>query len=108
MDHGVGIESELQAQIFDLSVQSEQRLDRSRGGLGVGLSLAKNIVDLHGGAIEVHSDGPGRGSDFKVTIPILEQKRADWGAEPTTARHSERCRIVLVDDQADSREMLRM
>ena len=107
-DQGIGIERELQGKIFDLFVQSEQRLDRSRGGLGVGLSLAKNIVDLHGGTIEVHSDGPGRGSDFKVTIPILEQKRADWGAEPTTARHSERCRIVLVDDQADSREMLRM
>src|SRR5262249_30673825 len=58
IDQGAGIESELQSKIFDLFVQSEQRLDRSRGGLGVGLSLAKNIVDLHAGTIEVHSDGP--------------------------------------------------
>ncbi|MBC7974093.1 MAG: response regulator [Myxococcales bacterium] len=108
MDHGVGIESELQSKIFDLFVQSEQRLDRSRGGLGVGLSLAKNIVDLHGGTIEVQSDGPGKGSDFKVTLPLLPSSRALAGAEMPQLPRSDRCRIVLVDDQADSREMLRM
>jgi len=108
IDHGVGIESELQNKIFDLFVQSEQRLDRSRGGLGVGLSLAKNIVDLHGGTIEVHSDGPGKGSDFKVAIPLIARRVPEWGAERTPARRGDRCRIVLVDDQADSREMLRM
>jgi CheY-like chemotaxis protein len=108
IDHGVGIESELQGKIFDLFVQSEQRLDRSRGGLGVGLSLAKNIVDLHGGAIDVHSDGPGKGSHFKVAIPLLPGVSPAWPIERTPARRGERCRIVLVDDQADSREMLRM
>jgi two-component system CheB/CheR fusion protein len=111
IDHGVGIESELQSKIFDLFVQSEQRLDRSRGGLGVGLSLAKNIVDLHGGSIEVQSDGPGKGSDFKVTIPLLRNSHDSRGRGDSMrivgSRHS-RCRIVLVDDQADSREMLRM
>ncbi|HET9626374.1 MAG TPA: chemotaxis protein CheB [Kofleriaceae bacterium] len=111
IDHGVGIESELQSKIFDLFVQSEQRLDRSRGGLGVGLSLAKNIIDLHGGTIEVHSDGPGKGSDFKVMVPLLRSahdgaQRADAGR--AGARRGSKCRIVLVDDQADSREMLRM
>ena len=70
IDQGVGIEPELQDKIFELFVQSEQQLDRSRGGLGVGLSLARNIVELHGGWIEVHSDGPGRGSEFQVTIPL--------------------------------------
>jgi two-component system, chemotaxis family, CheB/CheR fusion protein len=108
IDHGVGIERELQGKIFDLFVQSEQRLDRSRGGLGVGLSLAKNIVDLHGGTIEIHSDGPGKGSDFKVSIPLLQRNLAVGGAEQPALRRSDRCRIVLVDDQADSREMLRM
>ncbi|HEU0036657.1 MAG TPA: chemotaxis protein CheB [Kofleriaceae bacterium] len=107
LDHGVGIELELQQKIFDLFVQSEQRLDRSRGGLGVGLSLAKSIVDLHGGKIEVHSDGPGRGSDFKVTLPLLrDATTANTVAAPVPS--SARRRIVLVDDQADSREMLRM
>jgi two-component system CheB/CheR fusion protein len=108
IDHGVGIESDLQDKIFDLFVQSEQRLDRSRGGLGVGLSLAKNIVDLHGGTIEVHSDGPGKGSDFTVSLPLVPSDVATWDLERTPTRRSDRCRIVLVDDQADSREMLRM
>jgi len=107
IDHGVGIESELQSKIFDLFVQSEQRLDRSRGGLGVGLSLAKSIVDLHGGTIEVQSDGPGKGSDFKVTLPLIQGATVSRSMAPSSPR-SDRCRIVLVDDQADSREMLRM
>ncbi|HEY6174659.1 MAG TPA: chemotaxis protein CheB [Kofleriaceae bacterium] len=107
IDHGVGIESELQSKIFDLFVQSEQRLDRSRGGLGVGLSLAKNIVDLHGGTIEVHSDGPDTGSDFQVSLPLAARAAPNVDHDPAAGR-SNRCRIVLVDDQADSREMLRM
>jgi two-component system CheB/CheR fusion protein len=108
IDHGVGIESELQGKIFDLFVQSEQRLDRSRGGLGVGLSLAKNIVDLHGGNIEVHSDGPDTGSDFKVSLPLAPRATLHLGSNRAGGDRSGRCRIVLVDDQADSREMLRM
>jgi two-component system CheB/CheR fusion protein len=108
IDHGIGIEADLQGKIFDLFVQSEQRLDRSHGGLGVGLSLAKNIVDLHGGAIEVHSDGPDQGSDFKVTIPLDPRNQPSHATDRLGARRSDRCRIVLVDDQADSREMLRL
>jgi two-component system CheB/CheR fusion protein len=108
IDHGVGIESELQTKIFDLFVQSEQRLDRSRGGLGVGLSLAKNIVDLHGGTIEVHSDGPDTGSDFKVSLPLAARAAPQLGSDRSPGGPTGRCRIVLVDDQADSREMLRM
>jgi two-component system CheB/CheR fusion protein len=107
IDHGVGIELELQEKIFELFVQSEQRLDRSRGGLGVGLSLARNIVELHGGMIEVHSDGPGRGSAFEVTIP-LDARAAESAAAAQEAERGDRCRVVVVDDQEDSREMLRM
>jgi two-component system, chemotaxis family, CheB/CheR fusion protein len=108
IDHGVGIESELQSKIFDLFVQSEQRLDRSRGGLGVGLSLAKNIVDLHGGTIEVHSEGADTGSDFKVSLPLVARAAPHIDRDAASNGRSNRCRIVLVDDQADSREMLRM
>ncbi len=106
IDHGVGIAPAMQDRIFDLFVQSEQRLDRSRGGLGVGLSLARNIVELHGGSIEVRSDGAGRGSEFKVTIP-LAVKDADRSA-PRPSHRPDRRRVVVVDDQEDSREMLRM
>ncbi len=107
VDHGVGIELELQSKIFDLFVQSEQRLDRSRGGLGVGLSLAKSIVELHGGRIEVHSEGPGRGSDFRVVIPLAE-RIPDAVTTSMQPRSSERRRVLVVDDQEDSREMLKM
>ncbi|MDB4959734.1 MAG: evgS [Myxococcales bacterium] len=107
LDQGVGIESALQHKIFELFVQSEQRLDRSRGGLGVGLSLAKNIVELHGGTIEVHSDGIGRGSSFVVRIPLSTSPLR--AAESTTAiGRQEKCRVLVVDDQDDAREMLRM
>jgi len=87
-------------------VQSEQRLDRSRGGLGVGLSLAKNIVELHGGTIAVQSDGPGRGSTFHIRVP-LDASRTLHSAKQRELEEARR-RVVVVDDQADSREMLRM
>jgi two-component system, chemotaxis family, CheB/CheR fusion protein len=106
-DHGVGIDHSMQEKIFELFVQAEQRLDRSRGGLGVGLSLARSIVELHGGTISVHSDGAGKGSRFTVTVPLGDPAAADIadriGPRVVTPR-----RIVLVDDQDDSREMLRM
>ena len=103
-DQGEGIPPELQSKIFDLFVQSEQKLDRPRGGLGVGLSLAKRIVQLHRGSIEVHSDGPGQGSEFVVRVP-LGRVTMTSSSEGTSAGP---CRIVLVDDQEDSREMLRV
>ncbi len=103
-DQGEGIDPALQPRIFDLFVQSEQKLDRPRGGLGVGLSLAKTIVELHGGTIAVHSAGLGQGSVFTVTLPPgRELARAVDLAIPGA-----RCRIVLVDDQEDARDMLRM
>jgi CheY-like chemotaxis protein len=104
-DQGEGIDPELQPKIFDLFVQSEQKLDRPRGGLGVGLSLARKIVQLHGGTIEVHSDGRDRGSEFVVTLPHGQPLQQMPAAGRVT--RSAACRIVLVDDQEDSREMLR-
>ncbi|NVB85165.1 MAG: PAS domain S-box protein [Kofleriaceae bacterium] len=105
-DQGVGIEPELQSKIFELFVQSEQRLDRSRGGLGVGLSLAKNIVELHDGTIEVRSDGAGMGSTFIVRIPLANAVRLD--ETRPAAERGDRCRVLVVDDQEDAREMLKM
>ncbi|MBA3818040.1 MAG: PAS domain S-box protein, partial [Deltaproteobacteria bacterium] len=106
IDQGVGIEPELRGKIFELFVQSEQRLDRSRGGLGVGLSLAKNIVELHDGTIEVHSEGTGRGSTFVVRLPLSAPLEPRAALAPP-ALH-DRCRVLVVDDQEDARAMLKM
>jgi signal transduction histidine kinase/ActR/RegA family two-component response regulator len=104
-DRGFGIEPDMIGKIFELFVQAEQRIDRPRGGLGVGLSLAKTIVEMHGGTIEARSDGPNMGSEFIVRVPTIASERI---AEPRPAPRSPRRRIVLVEDQPDSREMLRM
>jgi CheY-like chemotaxis protein len=103
-DRGFGIEREMLEKIFELFVQAEQRIDRPRGGLGVGLSLAKNIVELHGGSIEARSDGPHMGSEFVVRLPLTTPVEVPV---PKPQRAPRR-RIVLVEDQTDAREMLRM
>jgi two-component system CheB/CheR fusion protein len=104
-DQGEGIDPQLLPKIFDLFVQSDQKLDRSRGGLGVGLSLTKTIVELHRGTIVVHSDGPGTGSEFEVTLPLI--RATTFLQPPVEHPESGACRIVLVDDQEDLRDMLR-
>jgi two-component system CheB/CheR fusion protein len=106
-DHGMGISPEMLDKIFDLFVQAEQPLDRSLGGLGVGLSLARTIVELHGGTIDAHSDGAGRGAELLVRLPLQPHALRDR-REPTAPTRAAPCRIVLVEDQDDAREMLRM
>ncbi len=78
-DTGIGIMPEMQKNIFDLFVQADRSLDRARGGLGIGLTLVRSLVELHGGTISVFSSGPGQGSTFTVkftvvSVPSLEQK----------------------------------
>jgi two-component system CheB/CheR fusion protein len=106
-DHGTGIQPELLPQIFDLFVQSAQHLDRSRGGLGVGLTLVKRIVELHGGTVQAKSDGNGHGSEFVVRLP-LSSDRTPQALDDRELERSAGRRIVLVEDQADAREMLGM
>ena len=65
-DEGAGIDAQILPHVFDLFVQGDQSLDRAQGGLGIGLTVAKRLVELHGGRIEVRSDGPGRGSEFTI------------------------------------------
>jgi CheY-like chemotaxis protein/two-component sensor histidine kinase len=103
-DQGEGIAPELQPKIFDLFVQSKQKLDLPRGGLGLGLSLAKAIVELHGGTIAVETAGPGKGSEFRIELAMAQIATAPL---PTVGLGSP-CRIIVVDDQDDSRDMLRM
>ncbi|MEJ7638373.1 MAG: HAMP domain-containing sensor histidine kinase, partial [Singulisphaera sp.] len=76
-DTGIGIAPEMLPKVFDMFVQIERRLDRSRGGLGIGLSLAKNLVRMHGGSISAHSEGPGKGSEFVVRLPAMATEKGD-------------------------------
>lgn len=104
-DEGVGMVPELIGSFFELFVQGDRSLARSHGGLGVGLAIAKVITELHGGSIEAHSEGLGRGSEFVVRLPLVPD--IDMPAAPGRAR-SEAAprRILIVDDNADAAQML--
>src|SRR6185436_8845730 len=71
-DDGIGLSPELRAQVFEAFVQADTSLERSRGGLGIGLTLVRQLVQMHGGTVEARSAGIGRGSEFLVRLPIVE------------------------------------
>ena len=75
-DNGSGIASDMLPRIFEMFVQADNSLNRSQGGLGIGLTLVKSLVELHGGTVEVTSDGLGKGSEFTVRLPILQASDA--------------------------------
>jgi PAS domain S-box-containing protein len=99
-DQGQGIDPSLLPHVFDLFVQGEQSLDRTRGGLGIGLTLVRRLVGLHGGTVEAASDGVGRGARFTVRLPA----RTDNGVTPPASQTSDRqpLRLVVVDDNRDA------
>jgi len=103
-DHGVGIDADLLPTIFDLFVQGTRSLDRSQGGLGVGLTLVKRIVELHGGRIDAHSDGPQCGALFTVRLPAVSVVQPEGGE--ATDEGVTPCqvgmRILIVDDNRDA------
>jgi two-component system CheB/CheR fusion protein len=102
-DQGDGISAELLPKIFELFVQKDQGLARSNGGLGVGLALVRQLAELHHGRVDATSAGPGRGSEFRVILPLSERPAAS--EDPGAAELAKR--IVLVEDQDDAREMLK-
>ena len=67
----MGIPAEMLGSVFELFTQVDRSLDRSQGGLGIGLTLVRQLVEMHAGRVEAHSDGPGRGSEFVVRLPLL-------------------------------------
>jgi signal transduction histidine kinase/DNA-binding response OmpR family regulator len=109
-DTGVGIPPELLPGVFELFTQSSQTLDRSQGGLGIGLTLVRRLVEMHGGTVMAHSDGPGRGSEFVVRLPVQSDEPPDVLAPtPESANPSSEpnpLRIVIVDDNLDGVESL--
>jgi signal transduction histidine kinase len=72
-DNGIGIAPELLPHVFDMYAQADPTLSRSRSGLGIGLTLVRSLVELHGGRVDAHSNGPGQGSEFAVRIPLATQ-----------------------------------
>jgi two-component system CheB/CheR fusion protein len=104
-DAGRGIEPHMLPRIFDLFVQGDQSLARSEGGLGIGLTLLRSLVDLHNGRVDAHSDGAGRGSVFTVRLPLAPEAVA--GARQAADAHAQPVQtVVLVEDQADARRMM--
>ncbi|MDV6032421.1 MAG: response regulator [Phycisphaera sp. RhM] len=107
-DNGLGIDHDLLPQVFDLFTQSNRTLERSQGGLGIGLTLVKNMVEMHGGTVSVASDGLGTGSTFTVRLPCCS---APSGAEGQVVRPAARAtsfplRVLAVDDNRAARLMM--
>jgi CheY-like chemotaxis protein len=107
-DNGIGMENEMLRSAFDLFRQGRQGLDRPEGGLGVGLTLVQRLVAMHGGTVEAFSAGPGKGSEFRVRLPV-----ADGAAllpekgKPPPGQHRA-LRVVIVDDNQDAANALRL
>jgi PAS domain S-box-containing protein len=107
-DTGVGIEPDVLPHIFEAFTQADRSLDRSRGGLGLGLSLVKRLVDLHGGEVRASSAGPGRGAEFLIRLPV-EPEPAALSEMPTAPRPAgKRLRILVVEDSRDAADSLKM
>jgi PAS domain S-box-containing protein len=107
-DNGVGISSEFLPHVFELFTQGDRSLDRSQGGLGIGLTLARTLAELHGGSLSAHSDGPGQGSEFVLRLPLagltLSSAANDAAASSVAAPTSRR--VLVVDDNPDAVDSL--
>jgi len=103
-DNGVGIAAEMLPRVFDLFAQGERTLDRSQGGLGVGLAIVKRLIEMHGGTVGAASDGPGRGARFEIRLPLHRTPAA--AALADVLPHGASRRILVVDDNRDAAEML--
>jgi CheY-like chemotaxis protein len=113
-DTGMGIAPDVLPHIFDLFVQERQALDRAQGGLGIGLTIVRNLVELHGGGVSARSDGAGKGTELTVRLPAAVRLNATAAdASRVAARTAETAvpaarppRILVVDDNEDGAEML--
>ena len=106
-DTGMGIPSDVLPRIFELFIQGNRSLDRALGGLGIGLTLSRKLVEMHGGTIAAASEGPGRGSEFIVTLPAAPEAPAPRAAAGPAAQVRQlSLRVLVVDDSQDAADML--
>ena len=106
-DNGSGIDPELLPRIFELFVQGDRGLDRSQGGLGIGLTLVKRLVELHQGQVEAHSEGVGAGARFRILLPSIsavQQSEPVGAPQPHAAQEVYGRRVLVVDDNVDAAE----
>jgi PAS domain S-box-containing protein len=106
-DSGIGIAPEMLGRVFDLFAQAERALDRTEGGLGIGLTIVQRLVDLHGGRVEARSEGLGRGAEFVVRLPAVPMPRVETA--PATTEEPRRAipaRVLLVEDNPDAAESM--
>jgi CheY-like chemotaxis protein len=102
-DEGIGIAPDLLSVIFEPFAQADRGSSRSAGGLGIGLSVVRQLVELHGGRVAAHSDGPGAGAEFVVRLPALSAALPGTGAEaPARAASAPRTRVLVVEDNPDA------
>jgi len=106
-DNGIGISADLLPRLFEVFVQGRQALDRAQGGLGIGLAIVKKLVELQGGTIEAKSPGPGQGSTFTVRLPRMPNAPASLSEKKAPRMLPASLRVLVVDDNADARDMLR-
>ncbi|MGH7914411.1 MAG: ATP-binding protein, partial [Candidatus Binataceae bacterium] len=106
-DTGIGIEGDLLPHVFDIFSQSQRNLARSQGGLGIGLSIARNLIELHGETIEAHSEGPGKGSEFVIRLPASSPpgvQSESVSKEATQIPQGKLMQVLIVDDSEDTTE----
>jgi CheY-like chemotaxis protein len=108
-DSGAGIPSDQLERVFSMFNQVDRRPERSQGGLGIGLALVRRLVDMHGGSVQASSDGPGKGSEFVVRLPVLAGvPETLTPTVPEKAAPSVRRRVLIVDDNRDAADALAM
>ncbi len=110
-DSGIGIPADVLPTIFDMFTQAAMTLERTQGGLGVGLAIVDRLVKLHGGSVSAASGGPGMGSEFTIRLPVADKTRGSAAAPapaPAFSMPLARCRILVVDDNVDSVDSLAM
>jgi two-component system CheB/CheR fusion protein len=108
-DNGVGISPDLLPYIFDLFVQAERSLDRTQGGLGIGLTLVQRLVELHGGTVEAKSEGLKKGSEFIVRLPVISESEAVFPVtSPVASQKAPERRVLVIEDNVDSAKTIQM